>query len=109
MARPVVPDAFLRACSVFHQDVLLLHGTIEAAARAGVEGLSEAERTELRRFLDKVLATGNASDARHALNRAATELFFRRVGGARAVLQVMRDTLGDEAATQSSAKPGGRG
>ncbi|MCW5714890.1 MAG: hypothetical protein KIT43_10300 [Bauldia sp.] len=109
MARPVIPEAFLRACSVFHQDVLLVHGTIEAAARAGVEGLAEAERTDLRHFLDKVLATGNASDAKHALNRAETELFFRRADGARAVLRVMRDALGDEAATQSSAKPGGRG
>jgi hypothetical protein len=109
MARPVIPEAFLRACSVFHQDVLLLHGTIEVAARAGVEGLADSDRTDLRHFLDKVLATGNASDARHALNRAETELFFRRAGGARALLQVMRDSLGDETATQSFARPDGRG
>ncbi len=78
----------------FHQDVLVIHGTIEAAARAGVDGLAEAERTDLRHFLDKVLATGNASDARHVFNRAQTELFFRRAGGARAVLQAMRGALG---------------
>lgn len=83
----VIPEAFDKVCRHFHQDADL-YGSTEGMVEAAVGSLDAGERIVVHRFVGKVLANGHGSDARGALRKSGSQLFFD-AGSAWLVFQLL--------------------
>jgi hypothetical protein len=92
----VIPDAFKAMCmGHFHEDMSVIVATPQQAVADAVGSLSAADQNAVRQFLDKILASGNASEAKRVMRKSITELRFGNARSARAFLQLIRDALGE--------------
>ncbi|MCW5718415.1 MAG: hypothetical protein KIS68_11350 [Bauldia sp.] len=66
------PDEFNAFCQMFDQDAPSVYPTPQEMAAAAVGSLDAAQRVVALRFVDQVLATGRASDAKRVLRKSPT-------------------------------------
>jgi hypothetical protein len=52
----MIPHAFLRLASSFHQDTYLFHKSLDEAVRASVMNLTPEQRLMARNYLDELLS-----------------------------------------------------
>lgn len=79
---------------MFHQDIDKTHPTIEAMAAFAVQGLTDAERTEISSFLDEVLSGKYTGGELKALwRRSEADVYFRDSKDVVALLTAMREKL----------------
>jgi hypothetical protein len=74
------PASFQKFCRLLHQDVFLIHKRPEQVVAACLDGLSHAERQELKAFLEKSLRKNTAAELKSLLRRCQADFYFSSAG-----------------------------
>jgi len=87
-----VPTSFLDMTLAFHQDTHLVYGSLEELCDAAVLQVDVANREELARFLDQILADGSGA-CRGAWKKSRAEIGFERTADLMSLLREIRARL----------------
>ncbi len=66
--------------TAFHQDVDLIHETLDDAIADTIAGLEAKDRRQLHRIVERLLAKSTNAEMKGHLNRSGADLFFDAKG-----------------------------
>ena len=84
-----LPKTFETMTLAFHQDTHLVYGSLEELCDAAVLQVDVADRGELARFLDRILADGSGA-CREAWDKSRAEIGFENTAD---LMSLLREIL----------------
>ena len=92
------PKSLLKLAEYFHQDVFVIHNTIEEAIEAAVSGLNGSQRVELAAYLDKLFVKAAIpDDLVHIWRRTRSDIRYFGGKSAQYFFKTVLETLKNQA------------
>jgi len=89
-----VPNAFNELCRAFHQDILLVHETFEAAVHSCSDHLTKGDAEIARAFIEALLRNDTLDQTLDALwLKSPSDWHVSGKGGVRQLLELMSRSL----------------
>jgi hypothetical protein len=93
----IIPREFKDFCRQFHQDATRIYSTPEEMIAAALTSMNEGQKHVVRQFLDELLSGRYSSaEIKGVWNRALTDFYFPKAGGALAFLELVRDVMNNQ-------------